>query len=436
MRPETPAETLATDSGTVVPQHLVDQIVAGRCVAFVGAGFAAPAVPAWQVLLRGLADRAGLDEETSAWVAQLVEHGGSRDLEAAAQVLHTAMGEAFDPALAGILATEGRPDAIAARRRLLAGIPFDAILTTNFDPFLVGSVPGPDAYQQILRDPPHRWWEPRYWTAESPGAPVVKLHGEVGPLGDTVVFTQRDYRDRLYSSPAYMTFLRSLFATSTVLFLGVSFTDAYLNELRSEVLAMIDQREDDPPVAYAVLPDVAPHQARYLHQHEGLGTITFDTAGGSDWSGFDRVLEAIHAATNPRAQLGAVLAARTVLWVDSSADDVAFGRTVLAEAAGGGDAGTRMVQVGSAAEAVAWLRQDRADLVIADLAAGSDGAPVAEKLLTTMRREDLRAPVVVLSQEPVAAGERLRILSLGASEVAHGWADLFRELTRIYARRE
>lgn len=416
-----------------VPPHLVDQIVAGRCVAFVGAGFAAPAVPAWKMLLRGLAAQAALDADTAAWLSALVENGGSRDLEAAAQILQTAMGADFDAALADILAEQGKPEAIADRMRLLAGIPFDAILTTNFDPFLVGQVPGPDAYQQILRDPPHRWWEPRYWTPDAPGAPVVKLHGEVGPLGSSVVFTQRGYRERLYSSPAYMTFLRSLFATSTVLFLGVSFTDAYLNELRSEVLAMIDQRDEDPPVAYAVLPDVAPHQARYLHSHEGLGTISYDTAGGTDWSGFDRVLEAIHDASNPRAQIGAALAGRTVLWVDSSAEDVAFGRSVLAEAAGRAGGSTRMVQVGSAAEAAAWLRDDRADLVIADLAAGNDGEPVAEALLSTMRREDLRAPVIALAQAPVRAADRLTLLSLGASEVAAGWSDLFRELARIYA---
>ncbi|GAA1137225.1 SIR2 family protein [Nocardioides aquiterrae] len=422
----------ASDSD-VVPQHLVDQVVDGRCVAFVGAGFAAPAVPAWKMLLRGLAERARLDDDTSGWVADLVENGGSRDLEAAAQVLQTAMGDAFDPALADILATQGRPDAIAERRRLLAGIPFDAILTTNFDPFLVGRVPGPETYQQILRDPPHRWWEPRYWTDDSPGAPVVKLHGEVGPLGDSVVFTQRGYRERLYSSPAYMTFLRSLFATSTVLFLGVSFTDAYLNELRSEVLAMIDQRDEDPPVAYAVLPDVAPHQARYLHSHEGLGTISYDTAGGTDWSGFDRVLRAIHDATNPRAQLGAALADRTVLWVDSSTDDIAFGRRVLDDAARDAGGRTLMVQARSVAEATVWLRDDRADLVIADLARDADGVPVAEALLTTMRREDLRAPVVVLSQHPVTPTERFEAISLGASEVAVGWQELFRELARIFA---
>ena len=235
-----------------VPQHLIDEIAAGRCVAFVGAGFSAPAVPAWTALLEGLAEKAVLDEDSRTWLDELIGHGGARDLEAAAQVLQVAMGPEFDPALAEVLVERGHPERIAERRQLLAGIPFDAILTTNFDHYLVGEVPGPDAYQRILREPAHRWWEPRFWDGTE-GAPVLKLHGEVGPVGDDVVFTQRDYRERLYGSPAYMTFLRSLFATSTVLFLGVSFTDAYLNELRSEVLAMLDHRSDDLPVAYACL---------------------------------------------------------------------------------------------------------------------------------------------------------------------------------------
>ena len=52
------------------------------------------------------------------------------------------MGPAFDPALAEVLVERGHPERIAERRQLLAGIPFDAILTTNFDHFLVGDVPG------------------------------------------------------------------------------------------------------------------------------------------------------------------------------------------------------------------------------------------------------------------------------------------------------
>jgi CheY-like chemotaxis protein len=407
-----------------LPQHLVDQITAGRCVAFVGAGFAAPAVPAWRALLEGLAEKAALDPDAQEWVDELIQGGAARDLEAAAQVLQSALGRTFDPSLAEVLVERGHPERIAERRRLLAGIPFDAILTTNFDQFLDGEVPSAAAYKRVLRDPPLRWWDPRFWTGEE-GAPIMKLHGEVGPVGDEVVFTQRDYRERLYTSPAYMTFLRSLFATNTVLYLGVSFTDAYLNELRSEVLAMLDQRHDDEPVAYALLADIRPHQARYLRTHEGLGVLPFDTKKGTDWSGFEDILRAIHDATNPRALLGRAIAGRTIVWADSEVSDTSYGAELLQRAAADAGGATRIVHVRSAADACQFVRTHGADLVLVDW-------PLAVDLLTTVRAQDLRTPTIVIARGDGDPPDRGLALSLGATDAVEEWPNLFREIVRIF----
>lgn len=405
-----------------LPPHLIDQIAAGRCVAFVGAGFSAPAVPSWTGLLQGLARRAGLDADNADWIARLLDSGSSRDLEAAAQIVQGAMGSSFMAALEEVLGERGDESLIAERRRLLVGIPFDAILTTNFDPFLRGEVPSPDVYQRVLRDPPHRWWEPRFWDG-APGAPIVKLHGEVGPIGGEVVFTQRDYRERLYSSSAYMTFLRSIFATNTILFLGVSFTDAYLNELRSEVLAMFDHETSDDPVAYALLPDVAPHQMKYLRAHEGLGVLGFDTMDGADWSGFEAILRGLHDATNPRALLGRAIAGATILWVDAQRGDTSYGSKVLATAAADSGGSTTVVRAASNDEAAECLRARNVDLVIVDW-------PLARDLLATMRREDLRAAALVYGESP-SSPDRTAALSLGATEAVSTWGDLFREVTRV-----
>jgi hypothetical protein len=103
------------NSSVDIPRHLLEQIAAGHCIAFVGAGFSAPTVSAWKVLIQQLAERAGLDEDTSEWVEALVAHGSNRDLEAAAQVLQTTIGSQFDIALADILSQEGA-DRQAARR--------------------------------------------------------------------------------------------------------------------------------------------------------------------------------------------------------------------------------------------------------------------------------------------------------------------------------
>ncbi len=54
------------------------------------------------------------------------------------------------------------------------------------------------------------------------------------PALKSVVFTRQGYRSLLYHIPEYVTFLRCLMASTTILYLGFSFTDAYLNEIRSE----------------------------------------------------------------------------------------------------------------------------------------------------------------------------------------------------------
>ena len=83
----------------------------------------------------------------------------------------------------------------------------------------------------------------------------------------------------------------------------------------------------------------------------------------------------------------------------------------------------RQDQVRSLDEAAELLRSPGADLVIVD-------RPLAEELLTTMRAEDLRAPVVVFARGD-SDSDRRRWLSLGATDSLHEWADLFREIERV-----
>ena len=183
------------------------------------------------------------------------------------------------PFLAALREQVGNPPRnhiIQRRLDLLSGIPFRAVLTTNFDGLLHGNTPGRDAYLEVLRPSGHRWWDRRFWEGSRPGAPIVKLHGSVDQP-DEVVFTRQDYRRRLYASPAYSTFLRAIMSTTTVLYLGFSFSDAYLNELRSEILALLDHRGGDQPVAYAVVSDATDAEALYSLEHEGIEILPYDT---------------------------------------------------------------------------------------------------------------------------------------------------------------
>ncbi|MCJ7782150.1 MAG: SIR2 family protein [Acidimicrobiia bacterium] len=423
---------------TSIPKHLVKEIHAGNCVAFVGAGFSAAGVPAWAELLSAIA-ASGFSDRTRQRVADLLaEPRTALDYEAAAQALRDEVGQDdFDLRVA---ARVGRPDTgeiMNRRLALLRGIPFRAILTTNFDGYLPGAIPGREAYLNVLRPQAHRWWDRRFWEGDIVGSQVVKLHGDASTKPPSeIVITRRDYRERLYRDPGYATFLRSVLATTTVLYLGFSFTDAYLNELRSEILALLDYNGGDVPVAYAVVNDVGDQEAAYLRKHEGVEVLAYDSAGGTDFSGFDDYLDGIYLSTSPKHLLGRLIARKRILWADSTASPH-FGRELLNEASRM-DGGVGIDIVRGPEEALDLLAVTRYDLVITrwghQQATDAAGEPIslAEWLLSEIRRRDIRTPAIVFASHGHADENKRAVLSLGAVDYTFTWEGLFRTIEGVF----
>ena len=220
---------------------LAEEIRSGRCVAFIGAGFSAPVCRSWSELLLAVAAKApdaAIAEQARALIAR-------KELEIAAQLLEDAFASEDGSKLLEVVRAHTprhrleEPAQVQMRRRteLLAGIPFSAVLTTNFDDVLRGKVLDRQTYGLLLRDADRRWLQRRFWHPRD-ATPVLKLHGELrGDKGITL--SRRGYRARLYAEPGYLNALRTVFMTKTVLYLGFSFNDAYLNELRSEALAYL-----------------------------------------------------------------------------------------------------------------------------------------------------------------------------------------------------
>jgi len=428
-----------------VPRQLRNEIVSGNCVAFVGAGFSATLLPEWPDLIRDLAEDLG-QQEKIARVLGPSKRPRSDALEAAAQMLRDDRAGAFLAAMRarlGHAALAPKADAserMSRRLRLLRSVPFASILTTNFDGLLPGRPPSGAVYYDALRPQAHRWWEARYWDRGGVGPDVVKLHGDVDaddPSG--LVISKRDYRKRLYRSASYRSFLRSIMARFTVLYLGFSFTDAYVNELRSEVLSLFEDTIDDP-IAYAVLPNVPHDYAEYLRTHEGIEVLGYDHEDGDEHEGFDRWLAAIHAETNPTQLLGQRLSGRRILWVDPKPANNEYGEAFLRSSASQapGEGACEVDKVPTWSEAVAALGRERYDLVIThwgwQKATDRDGAPcpVGERLLVELRRDDLRAPVIVFSVSDFAEVNRPLALRLGAREYLSRWSELFREIAEIF----
>lgn len=453
LHPSQPSET-----GGIDPR-LMQAIHDGNCVAFVGAGFSAAAgLPSWKELVRSIAaglPRAQRRAELDVVEAMLDKDVASRDLEMAAQILYDLDQDHFRAHLAAVLQRNPLPEAMELRLKHLRGIPFRAIVTTNFDPLLPGLPPNADAYRTLLRGrAPSPWRDaiarvalglPTGGAASDVDSLVVQLHGRLDDIG-SLVLTKTQYRKRVYADPAYLTVLRSLLATSTVLFLGYSLTDAYLNELRSELVeAFSGGQGSNEPLAWAVLENVSEIACRYYERYEGLGVIRYASGEGRrDHSGFDAILRTIYDRSNPVHRLGELLAGRRVLWFDPNPDHNNRGRELLTAAAretAGGETSfvQRFVEVTTLDDA--WQRlagNDDFDLVISHWGHGmyaqerANGEELLRRVAGRRARGEVLPPVVIFA----GAGEfervnRRRALSLGAAEFVSRWEDLIGVIERI-----
>lgn len=68
------------------------------------------------------------------------------------------------------------------------------------------------------------------------------------------------------------------------IFLGYSLSDAYLNELRAELVEAFSGGEAKAdPLVWAVIEGVSPVACRYYECHEGLGVVSYQARdGGKD----------------------------------------------------------------------------------------------------------------------------------------------------------
>ena len=299
-----------------IPDSLLSEFAAGNVLIFVGAGFSIPAgFPGWKSLLLAVAELGHEEGAISTELKGIVERflqanaPAAHELDAAAQLLDDAVDDETTPIqfelvemLKRCLVPRVFPLPVVMERRLeiLRELPCKAILSTNYNPLLRGVTPFDEralsVYRSVLRsdveviagDHPHA-----VAASDEHGLhyvsiprPVVQIHGNLNN-SQSVVLSREGYRRLLFACPNYMTFIRSCFATRTILFVGFSFSDAYINELRSEVASLCGT--DGPPLAYAIMNDVSQIECKFRLEHEGTRVITWDTKAPEGWGGFERI---------------------------------------------------------------------------------------------------------------------------------------------------
>lgn len=389
-----------------IPAELKRAILANRCIAFVGAGFARPAIPSWPDLLRAVEQRLQTGIEISA-------NPNALELEAYGQLLQDAAGARWKQVVREAMGSPSETDraTLQRRRSWLMSIPFKAILTTNFDDSLTGEPTDHATYWRVLRD-----------EGRASRPPVIKLHGDLD--GDApLVFSRKDYRDLVYGDGKYTNFIRAAFARYTVLFLGVSFTDAYLNELRSEVLNLLHYpARGEPPWGYAIQMGANAKMIDFFARHESIQTLP-----AADPAGVDKWIEAIAGATSLRGRLRALLHDKLIVWVDPHPDNNDRAHDML-------DAcGARLVTLARASELTD--EHAHAALILSHFGRDPDGDHAALQVLERVRQWRERPPVLVFaSHNPMVPVNRALCLRHGALEYAVGWQELYLQIESIFGR--
>lgn len=106
--------------------------------------------------------------------------------------------------------------------------------------------------------------------------------------------------------------------------MGFSFSDEYLNEMRSSVMMMMQQHkgpDDDEeggkkeaPIAYGIGINMANSEVEFYQEHEGIQMLNYVPAdGGPGFEGIEKWLEAIVHATNPLLRWSKVFEGKHVL---------------------------------------------------------------------------------------------------------------------------
>ena len=229
----------------LIPEMLVRQLRQRRCVLYTGAGLSAQAkapdgkpLPTWRPLLKEMiawcvSHRVQLRADPSE-MQTILDKGR---LLVVAQELQQVLGGQLNACLSDVLhAGNVQP---SEAHEWLCRTDWVAVLSSNYDGLIEGayaaetggvlppvlSESGVGSALNCLRNDSFF---------------VFKLHGDVNIPG-SIVLGDRDYSRLLYLSPAYRSFLETVFATYTVLFVGFGGSDPDLENVVDRLSAIYER---------------------------------------------------------------------------------------------------------------------------------------------------------------------------------------------------
>ncbi|MBI5504189.1 MAG: SIR2 family protein [Deltaproteobacteria bacterium] len=232
-----------------IPLDLIERLRRRQVVAFVGSGLSMPlGLPSWSRLISIICERVAAtmyspDPRNSQWL----RHISDAQPEWAAEVIHGMGPDKYFAVLRDVFGAHPSTP-FSFNHSLLALLPFQMFLTTNFDTLIEQYVSLFDWHKPVVLTH-HEAWQASAW-AEDGARRILKIHGSVDKDPHEIVLRASDYAD-LERDPRHYRLIASLFSRFGIITFGYSLRDRQFRTLVEERRLA----QSDCPPMYCVLSD-------------------------------------------------------------------------------------------------------------------------------------------------------------------------------------
>jgi hypothetical protein len=213
-----------------IPLQLIENFKKELGAFFIGAGLSIPAgFPTWKELIQELIGEAKkLKYVSSSKIAdyEKILDDNSKFLFLAEDLKIELGTKYYDYMERRFREHNSNPTVI---HELLVNIKTDLMITINYDNLLEkaynkvnGEYPNAFTYVQA-KEAANNFWKRNFF--------ILKAHGDAKQDVNSLILSQKDYRNVLYREFGYRSLLQAIFTTKSILFLGVSFSDPEFNQL-------------------------------------------------------------------------------------------------------------------------------------------------------------------------------------------------------------
>jgi len=260
------------------PDELIKAAQLGKLVPLVGAGISRQAttrdgerLPLWGDFIKGLAQEAlqhdKLTQDSLEQVERLLARGKHLMV---ADVLREKLDDHYERYLKRTFEIDLEPAPI---HKALGKLKIPLILTTNYDYLLEDTYGDRGKMRARTQNEARLVQEDIQGWSEAKPPVIFKIHGSVS-RPETIVLTERDYRDLIYNKSGYRTILSAILVTNTVLMLGFSFDDPELKQLLGFMREAFEYKSKPHYILLSV-DDVAEIEKEYNAKNFGVTTLAY-----------------------------------------------------------------------------------------------------------------------------------------------------------------